>query len=68
MEKDKFSHLLILQELRENNPDDLKIICAWTGNHLNCLVKPQNKKVTIMRKSVPAEYLDLIFHRHVSDL
>jgi hypothetical protein len=60
-EKDKFSHLPLLQELMENNPDDFRIIYAWTVNtfyHLLSLVKPHTvlqKKDTFMRKSVPAE-------------
>jgi hypothetical protein len=42
-----------------------------TSDHLLCLAKPHTteKKSTVMRKSIPAEYsVDLIFHRHVSDL
>jgi hypothetical protein len=73
MEKDKFSHLPLLQELRENNPDYFKNYLRMeseTFYHLLCLAKPHiTKNDTAVRKSIPAEYsLDLIFHRYVYDL
>jgi hypothetical protein len=73
MGTDKFSNLSLSQELRENNPDDFRNYLHMdneTFDHLLCLVKPHiTKKVTVVKKSVPAEYsFDLIFHRYVADL
>jgi hypothetical protein len=59
MEKDKFNHLPLLQELRENNPDDFKNYLRMdseTSDHLLSLVEPHiTKKDTVMRKSIQAE-------------
>jgi hypothetical protein len=59
MEKDKFSHLPHLQELRENNPDYFKnYLCmgSETFDHFFSFVEPHiTKKDTVMRKSIQAE-------------
>jgi hypothetical protein len=59
MEKDKFSHLPLLQELRETNPDDFKNYIRMdseTFDHLLSLVEPHiTRKDTVMRKSIQAE-------------
>jgi hypothetical protein len=59
MEEDAFSHLPLLQELRENNPNDCKNYLRMdseTFDDLLSLVEPHiTKKDTVMRKSIQAE-------------
>ena len=57
--KEKFSHMSLLKELQENNPDDFRNYLRMTDDAfrvLLALVSPKiAKKDTVMRKSIPAE-------------